>query len=100
MFTPLSYLLSLNIPVTDLRAEMLTETAIFKGMLRNIYGKQILNTDVVTKCSLIGAKIIPGDSSPLSVSNPAQCPKLQTPLTKGVSVHHRDQKLGPDTNKT
>lgn len=70
MFTPLSYLLSLNIPVTDLWAEMLTETAIFKGMLHNIYGKQILNMDIAAKCSLIGAKIIPGDLSPLSVSNP------------------------------
>lgn len=64
MFTPLSYLLSLNIPVTDLRAEMLTETAIFKGMLHNIYGKQILNTAIVSKCSLVGVKIKPGDLVP------------------------------------
>lgn len=73
MFTPLSYLLSLNIPVTDIWAEMLTEKAIFKGMLQNIYGKQIFKTlsmDIITKCSLIEAKI-PGDLSPLSVSNPS-----------------------------
>lgn len=44
------------------------ETAIFKGMLHNIYGKQILNMDLVIKCTLVGAKIIPGDSSPLSPS--------------------------------
>ena len=56
--------------------------------------------DTVTKCILIGAKIISGDLSPLSLSNPSQCPKVQRPLTKEASVYHKDQKLGPDTDKT
>lgn len=56
---------------------MLTETAIFKGMLHNIYGKQILNMDIVSKCGLVGVKIIPGDLVPsiweiISGSNSAE----------------------------
>lgn len=43
---------------------MLTETAIFRGKLHNIYGKQILNMDIVSKCSLVGVKIMPGDLVP------------------------------------